>query len=84
MLSKPPETWKWNDILECLLIATTQPSYINMVADTIIYRLDNQLSFYPDRRTYGIANLPINVISFYSFFISSVNLLSMLLVLHYG
>lgn len=84
MLSQPPETWKWNDILECLLIATTQPSYINMVADTIIYRLDNQLSFYPDRRTYGIANLPINVFLSFLSLLSSVNLLSMLLVLHYG
>ena len=84
MLSQPPETWKWNDILECLLISTTQPSYINMVVDTIIYRLDNQLSFYPDRRTYGIANLPINVFLSILSLRSSVNLLSMLLVLHYG
>ena len=61
MLSAPYNQWNWKIILECFLIAVTEPKFINIVADGIIYRLENHFSMYADRRSFFIPNLPINV-----------------------
>lgn len=61
MLSGPYDHWDWRMILECLLIAVTNPRFINIVAENMVYRLDNQLSIYSERRFFSIPNKPINV-----------------------